>query len=39
MGFVKVIAVMAAAGAVAAGIGTVMTAAVFNWLFREGGNG
>lgn len=36
--FIKVIAIVATAAAVVAvGVGTVITTAVINWFFREGG--
>lgn len=38
--FIKVIVIMAAAAAaVAVGVGTVITTAVINWFFQEGGSG
>ena len=38
--FIKVIAIVApAAAVVAAVVGTVITTAVINWFFREGGSG
>lgn len=36
---VIVVAVATAAAVIAAGIGTVITTAVINWFFREGGSG
>ena len=38
--FIKVIAIVATSAAVvAAVVGTVITTAVINWFFREGGSG